>query len=75
MNDKTSGLYCSIYSLGEILSPNIGSILYSYVGYRKTCDILALTALIYALVFFAVNVGLNIFETERKQKEQLKILE
>ena len=61
----TSGLYCSIYSLGEILAPNIGSILYSKFGYRMTCDILALTALFYSLVYFRINVGLKVFEKER----------
>lgn len=68
LNDKASGIYTTFYSLGEILAPNVGSILYSYIGYRRTCEVLALTALIYALVYFILNVGLNVFEKERKHK-------
>lgn len=69
LNDKASGLYSTFYSLGEILAPNIGSILYTKVGYRTTCDILAFTALIYAVVYFFLNVGINIFEKERLHRK------
>ena len=57
------------------MSPNIGSYLYSQIGYRITCDILALTSLLYALVFFVLNVGLKVFEKERKHKKDLWTLE
>ena len=57
------------------MAPNIGSILYSYVGYRVTCDILALTALLYASAYFITNVGLNVLQDERKHKVALKLLE
>ena len=57
------------------MAPNVGSILYSYVGYRVTCDILALTALLYALAYFITNVGLSVLANERKHKEALRLLE
>ena len=57
------------------MAPNIGSYLYSQIGYRITCDILALTSLLYALVFFVLNVGLKVFEKERKHKKDLWTLE
>ena len=69
LNDKTAGIYATFYSLGAIMSPNVGSILYMSVGYRATCDILAMVALAYALCYFCVNVGFNVFEKERKHKE------
>ena len=50
------------------MAPNVGSILYSYVGYRMTCDILAMTALLYALAYYITNVGLSVLENERKHR-------
>ena len=74
LNDKASGIYCTFFSLGEILAPNLGSILYKQIGYRKMCDLMALTALLYASVYFALNVGFNIFEKERRHREKLEML-
>lgn len=71
LNDKASGIYCSFFSLGEIMAPNVGSILYTHIGYRSTCDLLAISALVYALVYFFLNVGFNVFENDRKHKKLL----
>lgn len=71
LNNKATGIYAAFYSLGEILSPNIGSTFYVHIGYRHTCDVLAISALIYALAYFWINVGINIFEKERIHREKL----
>jgi hypothetical protein len=66
LNDKASGIYCTFYSIGEILAPNIGSLIYDSSDFPTTCEIMALMALIYSVAYFTFNVGFNVF---KKQKE------
>ena len=60
LNDKTSGMYCTFYAIGQILAPNLGSLLYELVSYQTACDIMAVSCGVYCLIFFFANVGFNI---------------
>ena len=74
INDNASGLYGTFYSIGQIVAPILGGALYDALGFRLTCDILALTCLGYAIIFFFLNVGFTVFKQEREFREQMKEL-
>ncbi len=67
LNDKASGLFNFAYGFGNFLAPMIGAALNDSVGFRKTCDYMAVIAL--ALFFFhfflAVLPGLLVLRKER----------
>ena len=75
ISDYGSGLYGTFFSLGQILAPVLGGILYQFLGYRQTTDFIALSSLLWSGIFFVFNVGIRIFQQERKikiKKEMLK---
>lgn len=71
INDMASGLYTTFYSIGQILAPTIGGFLYDSIGFRSTCDIMALLCLVFSGVFFFFNVGFKIFAEEHKIKVKM----
>eukprot|EP00347_Sterkiella_histriomuscorum_P003211 403365165 len=66
LNDIASGLYSTFYSIGQILAPTLGGALYDYIGYRRTCDVMAIMCIIFSGIFFYFNVGFKIFAEELK---------
>lgn len=74
ISDKASGLYGTFYSVGQIISPLLGSALYDTIGFRGTCDLMALSCAFYTSIFFIFNVGFGIFGDEKKFKEELELL-
>ena len=63
ISDKAAGLYGSFYSIGMILSPLLGSVIYDNFkaidkknAFNKTCDVFALITLIYTTIYFGFNV-------------------
>lgn len=71
LNDIASGLYSTVYSIGQILAPTLGGALYDFVGYRATCDIMFILCIVFSAVFFYLNVGFRIFQEEVKIKEKM----
>lgn len=72
VNDKASGLFGTFYSVGQVMAPLIGAALYDNIGYRSTCDFLALTCVLYSVVYFSFNVGFKILEKSKKIKEEMQ---
>ena len=63
ISDKAAGLYGSFYSIGMIISPILGSIVYENFkakdktnAFNKTCDIFAIITLLYTIIYFLFNV-------------------
>ena len=54
MTDKASALANMAFSLGSLFGPIIGGKLYDGQGYRKTCDIICVSAFIAAIINFVV---------------------
>jgi hypothetical protein len=73
ISDKAAGLYGSFYSIGMIISPIAGSIVYEHFkkqdktnASNKTCDVFSALTLAYTVVYFFFNVLPDI----NKDKEQ-----
>lgn len=63
ISDKAAGLYGSFYSIGMIISPILGSMIYENfreqdptTSFNKTCDVFALLTLAYTALYFFCNV-------------------
>ena len=63
ISDKAAGLYGSFYSIGMILSPILGSVVFEALekhdekyAFNKTCDLFALFTAVYTLFYFLLNV-------------------
>lgn len=63
ISDKSAGLYGSFYSIGMIISPIMGSLIYEHFqalddtnAFNKTCDVFALLTLAYGIVYMVFNV-------------------
>ena len=52
----------------------IGGALYDNIGYRSTCDLLALTCAGYAIIYFTFNVGFSIVSKTNKMKDEMEAL-
>lgn len=72
LNDKASGLFNFAYGFGNFLAPLIGAALYAKIGFRSTCDYMALISLgLFVFHFFvAVLPGLLFTRKQKKQKER-----
>jgi MFS family permease len=56
LNDKASAIFNSAYSLGGIIGPLVGGLLETFLGFRTTCDIMALVAVSFAFIYFFLNI-------------------
>lgn len=56
LNDKASAVYNTSQAVGSIIGPILGGFLQELVGFRSTCDIMALGAAAFTVVYFAFNV-------------------
>lgn len=56
LNDKASSLFNIAYAIGCLIAPIIGGLLNDYLHFRGTCDIMALSAAIFALIYFLINL-------------------
>lgn len=68
----TAALYNSFYSLGAIFSPIIGGYMSDTIGYRLTCDIMAIISAVYIILYMIFNTTLKdykIFNDEEKEEE------
>jgi MFS family permease len=57
--DKASGLYFGSFSLGVILAPVTGSLVYDDIfgkNWESTCDIFGIAAAVYTVTFLVFNV-------------------
>lgn len=62
LNDTASGLYNVAYSSGTIIATILGGALNDAVGFRYTCDIMALMSACFTVIFFFGNVGIDVFK-------------
>ena len=63
ISDKSAGLYGSFYSIGMIIAPILGSLIYEHFeeiettsAFNKTCDVFSALTLIYTVIYVLVNV-------------------
>lgn len=56
LNDMASGLFNASYAIGCLIAPILGGALNDRYGFRKTCDMMALGAVVFMVLYFLVNV-------------------
>ena len=70
ISDRASSLYGSFYYIGMMVSPVVGSLVYSSTkSFNKTCDVFALFSLFYTVFFFLINILPDV-KTLTKKKQQ-----
>ena len=52
ISDKTSGLFNSMFNLGNLLAPLISGTLADHFGYRITCDFFVVITTIFVIIFY-----------------------
>lgn len=57
-----------------MLGPMIGGALYDAIDYRDTSDFLAISCVLYSIIYFVFNVGFSIIKDDKKIKEEVEIL-
>jgi MFS family permease len=68
LNDKASSVFNVSYATGCLIAPILGGALNDHFQYRTTCDIMALSAAGFSLIYFFFNV-LSSLIANRKTKE------
>ena len=66
--DKVSGIYGTFYSIGSVVAPILGGALGDSIGYRSTCDVVALATFIFCIFFAFFNLGLKAPKGHKRQK-------
>ena len=66
LNDMASSMFNASYAIGCLIAPILGGVFNDAYGFRRTCDIMAMTAAIFMVLYFGVNV-LPFLIAERKR--------
>ena len=69
VNDKASAVFNAAYATGCIVGPIVGGYLNDAVGFRNTCDIMAIASCSFATIFFFVNILPGLCSKSKKQKQ------
>ena len=56
LNDKVSSIFNTFFALGCLIARILGGSLDQAFGFRTTCDIMAISAGVYAIIFFFLRV-------------------
>eukprot|EP00347_Sterkiella_histriomuscorum_P004444 403360434 len=70
LNDKASSLFNISYAIGCLIAPILGGVLNDSIRFRYTCDVMAVSAGIFSVLYFLINV-LPFIIHERKQRKLL----
>jgi len=79
--DKASGIYNSAYGVGNCLAPIIGGLISgSYAdskeGFRSCCDIMAISSLAFAFIYFFFGIIPAYLDDKKKaEKREQKLIE
>ena len=65
ISDLAPGFFGSFNALGNFIAPIIGGLLKKEVGFQSTCDIMALSSLLFGLIYLGVNTVPFIIEKKR----------
>ena len=55
--DKVAGIYGTFFSLGSMIAPVFGGFLGQSLGYRGSCDVVALITLCFVFIYFLANTA------------------
>eukprot|EP00347_Sterkiella_histriomuscorum_P005636 403355840 len=72
LNDKASSLFNMSYAIGCLIAPILGGAFNDSYKYRTTCDIFAVSAATFAVIYFFINLLPNIIESRQKKVYKAK---
>ena len=61
VNDLSSGVFNAFLGLGQVFAPMYGSTVKDLLGFRLTCDIVALICFVFGLFYFLIGGGIEAF--------------
>ncbi|CDW88996.1 permeases of the major facilitator superfamily [Stylonychia lemnae] len=71
LNDKASSLFNMAYAVGCLIAPILGGLFNDLVGFRSTCDIMAIAATALAILYFLFNaLPFWIYQRQKKQEDE-----
>ena len=73
LSDVINESYVLIYAISAFVSPLIGGTLYMLYGMRKTFDIIAAVNIVYVVILFTFNCGLNVYKEDQIFSEKRKV--
>ena len=56
LNDKASGLFNFSYAIGCLVAPILGGAFNELWGFRTTCDVMAMSSLVFGGIYFFINL-------------------
>jgi len=59
-----AGILQAFVALGQCLGPLYGAFAFERIGFRYTCDILAVTSIVFSIVYFIVGDGLGAIKSK-----------
>jgi MFS family permease len=65
INDISSGIFNMFLGIGQVAGPLFGSIVSKYLGFRMTCDLVAVICLLFSISYYVFTDGA---EAMRKSK-------
>jgi hypothetical protein len=66
MADLTSGLLTSILGVGQVAGPVFGAVFKKNYGYRLTCDMVALFAILTGVLYFIFGGFTSLFRNTKR---------
>jgi len=69
LNDATAGYFNGCLGIGEAMGPIIASFLVQKLGFRSACDVLALSVLVYTILYFIFNGRSKIFQRSESSEK------
>ena len=74
INYKASGFFNAALGFGQIIAPLYGSNIKNIIGFRMTCDIVAIISLVFGFIYLFVGEGGKAFCLTKKnlQKERAR---
>ncbi len=69
ISDKASGLFNSMFNLGNLLAPLIAGMLDDFFGYQMTCDIMAVFCFGFSLLFYFTMIFRQDLKPPQEERE------
>lgn len=69
LNDQVNEAYTLVYAASSFISPLIGGYLDTHYGFRKTFDIAAIINIVFGLIIFTCNCGINVMSEDREFRQ------
>jgi len=71
VNNLSAGIFNSFLGFGQVLAPAYGSVMVEQVGFRITCDVVAIIFIAFGLSYFIMGDGYEAFATTIENKKAI----